>query len=160
MITILLAIAAVIGVVVVALTVRDKRMRASTQYTANSVAQTGLQPWQGALAGVAAGIVYGIFGFFFLRQYESPHMGEALFIILPLVVGATIALLTPRPITAVTLLSSTIALLIVLISLISLHVEGILCAVLAFPVIFVPLVLGVGVGLLLRELIRPFQNTT
>jgi hypothetical protein len=122
--------------------------------------EEGLRPWQGALAGVAAGIIYGLFGFFLLRKYESPHMGETLFIILPLAVGATIAFVTPRPVEAVALLSATIALLICLISLISLHAEGILCAVLAFPLIFLSVVLGVGVGLLLRLLIRPFQNFT
>src|SRR5260370_10445779 len=76
-----------------------------------------------------------------------------------LVVGATIALVTPRPVATVTLIAGTISLLICLTTLVALHAEGISCAIIAFPLIFVPLAIGVGVGLLLRELIRPFRSS-
>ena len=123
-------------------------------------AQKGLLPWQAALAGVGAGIIYGFFAMFLLRLSASPRMGEVLFLVLPLFVGATIAIVTPRPVAAVTLLSATISLLMALLTLIWVHAEGILCAVIAFPLVFVSLVLGVGVGLLLREIIPPLRGLT
>ncbi len=127
--------------------------------TPNSVsAQKGLLPWQAALAGIGAGLVYNFFGFFLWRLSGSNRMGQAVFLMFPLVVGATIALVTPRPVFTVTLISGTISLLICLSTLVAVHAEGILCALIAFPFIFVSLIVGVGVGLLLRELIRPFRS--
>ncbi len=114
--------------------------------------------WQGALAGVGAGILYGLVGFFALRLFESPRMGITLFLLLPLVVGATIAFVTPRAIAAVALIAGTISLFICLLTLISVHAEGLLCAVIAFPLIFVSLMIGVGLGMLLRELFRRAQT--
>jgi hypothetical protein len=114
--------------------------------------------WQGALIGVGAGLVYGFVGFFALRMFESPRMGATLFMLLPLVVGATIALVTPRPITAVALISGTISLLFCLTGLIFVHAEGLLCAFLAFPVIFVSLAIGVGFGMLIRVITQSFRK--
>ncbi len=130
--------------------------------TANNsgTAQKGLPPWQAALAGVAAGVIYGFFAMLLLRQSRSPRMGETLFLVLPLFVGATIAIVTPRPVAAVALLSATISLLIALTTQIAFHAEGTLCAIIAFPVVFVSLVVGVGVGLLLREMIPPLRSLT
>jgi len=120
----------------------------------------GLAAWQGALAGIAVGFAYGLFGFFLLRGAESPRMGEALFLILPLVIGTTIAMVTPRPVAAISLIAGTIALLLCLSTLIALRTEGILCAIIAFPLIFVSLAVGVGVGLLLRGLIHSAKRFT
>jgi hypothetical protein len=126
----------------------------------SSKAQKGLLPWQAALAGVGAGVIYGFFAVLLLRQSTSPRMGETLFLVFPLFVGATIAIVTPRPVAAVALLSATISLLIALTTLISVHAEGILCAIIAFPLVFLSLVIGVGVGLLLREMIPPLRSLT
>jgi hypothetical protein len=120
----------------------------------------GLRPWQAALVGAVAGIIYGLLGFFVLRHYESTHMGETLFIVLPLAVGATIALITPRPVAAAAVLASTVALIVSLISLVSAHAEGVVCAALAFPLVLVSMLIGVGLGLLLRTLIRPGHSFT
>ncbi len=90
--------------------------------TPNSVsAQKGLLPWQAALAGIGAGLVYNFFGFFLWRLSGSNRMGQAVFLMFPLVVGATIALVTPRPVFTVTLISGTISLLICLSTLVAVH---------------------------------------
>ena len=123
-------------------------------------AQEGLLPWQAALVGVGAGVLYGLCGFFLLRLSESPRMGEALFLLLPLFVGATIAMVTPRPFAAVGLLSATVSLLLCLTTLIAMRAEGLLCAIIAFPLVFGSLAIGIGVGLLLSALIRPVRNLT
>jgi hypothetical protein len=123
-------------------------------------AEKGLPAWQGALAGVIAGVVYGTLGFMLLHNAESPRMGETMFLLLPLLVGATIAIVTPRPLAAVTLLTETVSLLICLFTLTTTHQEGFLCAIIAFPLVFVALLIGVGIGLLLRELVHSFRNFT
>jgi Polyketide cyclase / dehydrase and lipid transport len=120
--------------------------------------QKGFPAWLGAIVGVVAGVVYGLAGFFLLRLSLGPRMGQVIFIMFPLLVGATIAMVTPRGFSSAALLSVTISLLICLVSLIAMHAEGILCAVLAFPLIFVPLAVGVAIGTLLRNMIRPFES--
>jgi len=87
-------------------------------------------------------------------------MGQTLFLLLPFAVGATIAMVTPRPMAAVALLSASISLLFCLAGLIVARKEGILCAILAFPLILTALAIGVGAGLLLRLLFRPSRNFT
>ena len=61
---------------------------------------------------------------------------------------------------AIALIAGTIALLLCLSTLIALRAEGILCAIIAFPLIFVSLAVGVGVGLLLRGLIHSARRFT
>ena len=119
-----------------------------------------LKSWQGALVGLAAGFIFAIFSGVLVKLSGSARMGEVLFILLPLIVGATIALVTPRPLIAVVLLSSSISLLMCLGFLITLHVEGLLCAIIAFPLIFVALTVGVVVGLFVREMVRPSWGRT
>lgn len=118
----------------------------------------GFPAWLGAIVGVLAGTVYGLAGFFLLKMSLGPRMGQVIFIMFPLLVGATIAMVTPRGFSSVALLSVTISLMICLVSLIAMKAEGILCAVLAFPLIFVPLAVGVAIGTLLRNMIRPFES--
>lgn len=118
----------------------------------------GFPAWLGALVGFGAGVVYGLAGFFLLKMSEGPRMGQVLFLMLPFLAGATIAMVTPRGFSSAALLSATFSLLICLLSLIAMHAEGILCAVLAFPLIFLPLALGVAIGTLLRNMIRPFEK--
>lgn len=128
--------------------------------TPPSIAQPSLPHWQGALVGVGAGVIYGMLGFFAIRLFEAPRMGSIMFLFLPIVVGATIAIVTPRPIAGVAILSGSISLLICLISLVSLHAEGTLCAILAFPIVFGSLLLGVGIGVLIRGFLRATPSLT
>ncbi|MGB2590021.1 MAG: SRPBCC family protein [Candidatus Acidiferrum sp.] len=119
---------------------------------------TTLPAFLGALVGVGVGIVYGLLGFFVVRVLETPRMGGIMFLLLPLVIGATIAMVTPRPIAGISILAGALALAICLISLVSIHAEGILCALLAFPLVFLSLLLGVGIGLLLRSFVREMRS--
>jgi hypothetical protein len=120
----------------------------------------GFPAWAGALLGAVAAAIYGVAGFFFLKLPGGQQMGGVLFLMLPFVVGATMGLVTPRAIFSSVLLAGTVSLLICLGTLITMHVEGILCSVLAFPLIFVALAIGAGLGLLLRKLISPFESVT
>ena len=74
--------------------------------------------------------------------------------LVPLSAGAAIAIITPRPIAAAALLSAVISLLICLIGLVAARLEGILCAVMAFPIIFVSLLVGLAIGAGVGYLIR------
>lgn len=120
--------------------------------------QRGFPAWLGALVGVFAGVVYGLAGFFLLQIPNARQMGGVFFMLLPLVVGATIAMVTPRGLSSSAMIAATASLLISLGTLIGMRAEGFLCAVLAFPLIFVPLAVGVALGTLLRRTIRPFES--
>lgn len=103
-------------------------------------------------------MIYGLLGF--LMASLSPRMGSTLFVFLPLVVGITIALVTPRPILAAAMLSSTISLLICLVFLIAMKAEGILCAIMAFPLIFLSLLVGSALGWAIRQVRSPGATTS
>lgn len=120
--------------------------------------RTGFPAWLGALVGVLAGVVYGLAGFLLLKIPNAQQLGGVLFMMLPFVVGVTIALVTPRGFSSAAMLAAAVSLLICLVALVSAHAEGILCAVLAFPLIFVPLAIGVAIGVWLRKMIRPFES--
>lgn len=122
--------------------------------------QWGLLPWQAALVGIGVGLIYELFAAILWRLAGSNRMGTAIFMLFPLVTGATIAVVTPRPLAAVALLSATVSLLICLGFLIAVHAEGVLCAIIAFPLVFLSLGFGVLLGLVLRELIPPLRNFT
>jgi hypothetical protein len=124
----------------------------------SSLRKQQLGPAQGALAGVGAGVLYGLLGF--MMATLSPRMGNTLFLFLPLVVGITIALVTPRPILAAAMLSTTVSLLICLIFLIAMKAEGILCAIMAFPLIFLALLIGIALGWAIRQVRSPGATTS
>jgi Polyketide cyclase / dehydrase and lipid transport len=119
--------------------------------------RTGFPTWLGAVVGVLAGAIYGLLGFFFLKIPHGQQMGGMLFMALPFLVGMTIAMVTPHAIASSALLAAAGSLVTCLVTLVSMHAEGVLCAVLAFPLIFVPLALGAALGIVLRRAIRPFE---
>jgi len=108
--------------------------------------------WQGALVGAGVAAIFGTLSFL-LRDPRAP-MGDALFLLLPLITGATITVVTSRPIAGAALLAGSISIVMCLLSLIAMEREGILCALMAFPVILGFLALGVLLGLLVRMLVR------
>jgi hypothetical protein len=120
--------------------------------------RTGFPAWAGALVGVLAGAVYGLLGFFFLRIPYGQQMGSMLFMALPFLVGITIAMVTPYPFSSSAMIAAASSLVVCLVTLVSMHAEGVLCAVLAFPLIFVPLVLGAALGIAIRRAIQPFES--
>lgn len=98
-----------------------------------------------ALAGAAIGLL----AFFFLTSGQHARMGGVLFLMVPLVAGFSVALVARgfNSVVAAALLS----VLCSLVLLIALGKEGVLCAVLAFPIILAGLAAGAAIGLLVRE---------
>src|SRR5271166_4328589 len=87
----------------------------------------------GALAGTAIGLT----AFFFLTSGHHPAMGSVLFLMVPVVTGFSVALVARQPNSVVA--AALLSILCSLVLLIALGKEGVLCAVLAFPIIVVGL---------------------
>ena len=124
------------------------------QRQASSATMKQRPAWQGALAGAVVAGIFGAVSFLLLRDPRDPRMGDTLFLLLPLVTGATITLVTPRAMAGAALLAGTISIVTCLLSLIAMKQEGFLCALMAFPVILVFLAVGVLIGVLGRMLVR------
>ena len=108
-------------------------------------------PLLGALAGVLTGTVFGVAGFLLATIPATRNLGYVLFVFVPLSAGVAIAF-TMRgkgSIAAATLLATFFSLVV----LVGTGREGLLCALMALPLIFVVLLCGVGLGLLLAKLI-------
>lgn len=118
-----------------------------------------LTDWNASLKGVGAGMLTGIclglLGFFFV-SVDHPGMGMVLFMLVPLGAGFSIPLVTPRFSRAVA--AAWLAALASLVILIALQKEGLLCAILAFPIIFASLLVGVGIGLLVDKIFLSGNN--
>src|SRR5581483_4999752 len=84
--------------------------------------------------GAVTGAVIGLVAFRFLTLRQYPGMGSVLFLFVPIAAGFSIAL----------------------------GAEGMLCAVLAFPIIAAGLFVGLGIGALFRKLVlnRVTNQTT
>jgi len=104
--------------------------------------------FKGLLVGTVTGTCVGLVGFLLAKSVNSPGMGGAMFFLVPFCAGFAIALVTRHPDTgwAAMLLAALASLAI----LVAAGLEGILCAVLAFPLLAAGLVLGAFVGYLFR----------
>jgi len=114
--------------------------------------------WKGVLAGALAGVGFGLTGFFLARiPGPGAPMGSVMFFLVPLAAGVAITMVTapPRAIGAAALLATIVSLLF----LVSLKAEGVLCALMALPLVFVALLAGVAVGLLIRWLSRIVEGS-
>jgi MFS family permease len=78
-------------------------------------------------------------------------MGVSLFLLVPFVAGFSIALIARKPKSSV-VAASLLSVIASLVLLIALGREGVLCAILAFPIIVVGLVVGTIIGFLVRKL--------
>jgi hypothetical protein len=111
--------------------------------------------------GATTGTVIGLVAFRVLTILQYPGMGSGLFLLVPFAAGFSIAMVAPKPDT--TAAAAALSVLSSLLLLIALGAEGVLCAVLAFPIIAFGLFIGIEVGVLFRKLvIARFnnQNTT
>ncbi|MFN2481212.1 MAG: hypothetical protein ABR554_07080 [Pyrinomonadaceae bacterium] len=108
----------------------------------------GLTVWKGAAAGLLTGVGFGLGGFFLLRD-NTGSMGSVLFLLLPSVAGFAAAAITPRP--KVVPASLIVALGICLIILLLTGAEGVVCVLMALPLIAVGVTIGALCGLLFRE---------
>jgi hypothetical protein len=104
---------------------------------------------KGLLFGTMTGICVGLGGFFLADTPRASGMGPVMFLLVPFCAGFAIAMVTRQPNTdwAAMLLAA----LITLALLVAFKFEGLLCAVLAFPVLGVGLYAGAGLGHLFRR---------
>lgn len=108
-------------------------------------------PFLGALAGIVVGAACGIVGFLLATIPASRNLGAVLFYLVPVSAGIAIVF-TVRgkgSVAAAALISTLFALFF----LIAAGKEGLLCALMAFPLVFVTLMVGIAIGFLLRNVI-------
>jgi Polyketide cyclase / dehydrase and lipid transport len=112
----------------------------------------------GALAGVLTGTVFGVAGFLLATIPATRNLGYVLFVFVPLSAGVAIAFTVRRKgsIAAATLLATFSSLIV----LVAAGREGLLCALMAFPLVFVVLLIGVGLGTLLSKMIGGRKGAT
>jgi hypothetical protein len=109
--------------------------------------------------GAVTGTVIGLVAFRFLTSRQYPGMGSVLFLLVPIAAGFSIAMVARKPDT--TTAAAVLSVISSLVLLIALGAEGMLCAVLAFPIIAAGLFIGLGIGMLFRKLvISHFANQT
>lgn len=104
---------------------------------------------KGLIFGTLAGICVGLGGFFLAETPKAGGMGAVMFLLVPFCAGFAIAMVTRQPNTdwAAMLLATLISLAF----LVATNLEGLLCAILAFPVLAVGLSAGAGLGHLFRR---------
>ncbi|MGA9393233.1 MAG: hypothetical protein WBV69_22580 [Candidatus Sulfotelmatobacter sp.] len=104
-----------------------------------------------AAVGTISGTAIGLIAFFFLTSLQHPNMGAVLFLLVPVAAGFSVVLVarTPDAAAAAAALLSAVCSLVLLVAL---GREGVLCALLAFPIIGAGLAIGAGIGILVRKL--------
>jgi hypothetical protein len=107
---------------------------------------------KGVVIGSAVGIAFGLGGFLFAEIPQTHAMGPVMFLLVPFAAGFAIATVTKgaQRISAAALLA-TLGSLVVLIAT---GAETPLCAVLAFPLLFLGLMVGVALAYLLRDVAK------
>ncbi len=103
-----------------------------------------------AAVGTISGTAIGLTAFFLLTSHQYPGMGAVLFLLVPVVAGFSIVLVARKPNS--TIAAALLSVLCSLVILIALGKEGVLCAVLAFPIMIAGLGIGAGIGVLVRKL--------
>ena len=121
---------------------------------------TNVRDWKASLKAVAVGAVtgsvIGLVAFSFLTHRQYPGMGSVMFLFVPIAAGFSIAMVARKPNT--TTAAAVLSVVSSLLLLIALGAEGMLCAVLAFPIIAAGLFIGIGIGALLRKLVVSRTN--
>ena len=108
--------------------------------------------FRATVIGALAGAAIGLLAFFFLTSGQHQAMGGVLFLLVPVLAGCSIAIVARRP-NSVVVASALLSVLCSLVLLIALGKEGVLCAVLAFPIMVAGPAIGVAIGFLVRKLI-------
>jgi hypothetical protein len=106
--------------------------------------------FKGVAVGAATGIAIGLLGFF-VNTIRYPGMGLVLFALVPFGAGFSITLVTKSFNRAVA--AALLAVLASLVMLIAMGKEGLLCGILAFPIILGALLIGIGFGVLVGTLL-------
>jgi hypothetical protein len=110
----------------------------------------------GVLVGALTGLALGLLGFFLSQGHHPSAMGPVVFFLVPFVVGFAIAMVAQdmRSVTAAAILA-TIASLGMLIAF---GREGLLCALMSIPLLFIGLAVGVTLGFLFNKLVAKFRG--
>ena len=133
---------------------RDMTDRTPVQHAPNGILRPPQQDgrWkisiEAMLVGIGVGIGFGVLAFIFL-MYRHEGMGETLFILVPVSAGFSIGIMTRRKGEAI---ATAIALTSPLLLLILLGAEGVLCALLAFPILLAAIATGLGIGMTVKTL--------
>jgi hypothetical protein len=98
-----------------------------------------------------SGTVIGLIAFFFLTSHQHPSMGAVLFLLVPVAAGFSVVLVARTPDSAA-VAAALLSVVCSLVVLVALGKEGVLCALLALPIIGAGLAIGVWVGILARKL--------
>ena len=110
--------------------------------------------WKASLkataVGAGAGTAIGLIAFYLLTSRQYPRMGATLFLVVPVAAGFSIVLVSRKPNSAAA--AALLSVLCSLVLLVALGREGVLCAVLAFPIILAGLGIGAAFGILVRAL--------
>ena len=116
--------------------------------------------WKASLkatgVGTLGGVAIGLAAFYYLQYRQQPGMGLVLFVLVPVVGGFCSALVARGINHAVA--AAFLSVLFSLVVLIATGREGLLCALLAFPVIAVGLTLGIVLGMIARHLLDRAKN--
>jgi len=109
----------------------------------------------GVLAGAVTGVIFGLAGFILSQNHRTNAMGPVLFLLVPFVVGFAIAMVAQdmRSVIAAAILATIGALGL----LIAFGREGLLCALMAIPLLFIGLAVGVAFGFLFNKLAAAFR---
>jgi hypothetical protein len=120
--------------------------------------------WKASLKATAVGAIsgtaIGLIAFSLLTSHQYPSMGATLFLLVPVAAGFSIVLVARQPNSAAA--AALLSVLCSLVLLVGLGKEGVLCAILAFPIIVAGLAIGAGIGILFRKLVvdRAKNQTT
>ena len=106
----------------------------------------------GVLVGGLTGILFGVGGFILSGIPGTHAMGAVVFLLVPIAAGLAITLVSHDlgRVSAAALLATIGSLAI----LIAMHMETLLCALLAFPLLLLGLMIGIALGILFHKLTR------
>jgi hypothetical protein len=111
---------------------------------------------KGAGVGTLTGVCFGLGGFFLSGVPTTQGMGMVMFWLTPTLAGFAIALVTPKPNS--TLAAMLLSALVSLVMLVAIGKEGLLCAVLAFPLLAAGIALGAVCGNLFRKYVTRVRD--
>lgn len=113
--------------------------------------------FRGVLVGGLTGILFGVGGFILSRIPGTHAMGGVVFLLVPIAAGFAITLVSHdlERVSAAALLATIGSLAI----LIAMHMETLLCAVLAFPLLLLGLMIGIALGILFHKVTRKSEGS-
>jgi Polyketide cyclase / dehydrase and lipid transport len=103
----------------------------------------------GVVAGAVTGTAFGLLAFFLAQGQGSGSMGAVMFYLVPITAGIAIAMVTP-PLESM-IAAAALSLLLTLGILIASGREGVLCGIIAFPLLLAGVFVGLLAGYLFRD---------